>query len=113
MNNNILLLPHSTGIAVIDINSIIRVEAISNYSKLFFTNGKTLVVAKVLKWFETVLAGKGFTRIHRSHLINMQWVESCSYLPQLKIVLHNQEQLSVSRRKKGEVIKTLLITTAA
>lgn len=81
MNNNVLLLPHSTAIAVIDINSIVRVEAISSYSKLFFSNGKTLVVAKVLKWFEAALAGKGFTRIHRSHLVNISWVESFNYLP--------------------------------
>jgi hypothetical protein len=47
--HNILLLPNSTSTAVIAINNIIRIEAISNYSRLFFVNGKTLVVAKVLK----------------------------------------------------------------
>jgi hypothetical protein len=57
--HNILILPNSTGTAVIDISNIVRIEAISNYSKLFFANAcpasggsKTLVVAKVLKWFD-------------------------------------------------------------
>jgi DNA-binding LytR/AlgR family response regulator len=45
----ILLLPTCTGIELIDINAVIRIEAISNYSKLYFINGKTLVVAKVLR----------------------------------------------------------------
>jgi two-component system, LytTR family, response regulator len=113
MNKNILVLTHSTAVSVIDINAIVRIEAINSYSKLFFSNGKTLVVAKVLKWFEVALANNGFARIHRSHLVNINCIEGLNYLPQLKIVLHNQEQLNVSRRKKSQLIKSLGITAAA
>ncbi len=44
-----LLLPTCKGIEVISANNIIRIEGISNYSKLFFLDGETLVVAKLLK----------------------------------------------------------------
>jgi hypothetical protein len=40
---------------LIDIRSIIRIEAMSSYSKLYFTGKKNLVVAKVLSWFEDML----------------------------------------------------------
>ncbi|MBL7748007.1 MAG: hypothetical protein JNM19_11300, partial [Chitinophagaceae bacterium] len=42
-----LLLPSCKGLETIDINTIVRIKAISNYSKLYFENGKTLVLAKV------------------------------------------------------------------
>lgn len=35
------------GFELVQINTIVRIEAISNYSKLFFINGNSLVVAKV------------------------------------------------------------------
>jgi hypothetical protein len=48
-------LPSRQGIHVIEISNIVRKEAISNYSKLYFTNGKTLVVAKVLSDLKIIL----------------------------------------------------------
>jgi two-component system, LytTR family, response regulator len=118
--NNILILPNSTGTAVIDISNIVRIEAISNYSKLFFANAcpasggsKTLVVAKVLKWFDELLSDKGFIRIHRSHLINLSCINSYNNNNQHKIILQNQEQINISRRKRSSIIKRLAVPTAA
>lgn len=113
----ILFLPTSTGIELIQISSLIRVEAISNYSKLFFNSPggivKTLVVAKVLKWFEQVLADKGFARIHRSHLINVSHIEGFNNHHHLKVVLQNHEQIDISRRKRSSVLKRLAQSMAA
>jgi two-component system, LytTR family, response regulator len=118
--HNILILPNSTGTAVIDISNIVRIEAISNYSKLFFANAcpasggsKTLVVAKVLKWFDELLSDKGFIRIHRSHLINLSCINSYNNNNQHKIILQNQEQINISRRKRSSIIKRLALPTAA
>jgi two-component system, LytTR family, response regulator len=109
----IFLLPTCTGIELITISNIIRIEAISNYSKLFFANGKTLVVAKVLKWFDKLLSDKGFIRIHRSHLINLSCINSYNNNNQHKIILQNLEEIDISRRKRSSIIKKLTITAAA
>jgi hypothetical protein len=51
--NNILLLPTSAGTLCLPLDSIIRVEASSNYSKVYCTGQAfPIVVAKVLRWFE-------------------------------------------------------------
>jgi two-component system LytT family response regulator len=101
--DNILLLPTCKGIEVIDIRSIVRIEAISNYSKLFFTNGKTLVVAKVLHWFERHLSTEweGFLRIHRSHLVNTTFISEYIKGTGAKVKLHNGEIIDISKRKKN------------
>jgi two-component system, LytTR family, response regulator len=105
---NILVLNTSRGTEVIDCSTIIRVEAISNYCKLFFANGKTLVVAKVLAWFEEQLAGKGFLRLHRSHLVNLRFVLRWDKENKAAIILKNYYSLPVSRRKKRHCRQTIL-----
>jgi two-component system, LytTR family, response regulator len=105
--NKPLLLPTSKGIEVININEVIRIEAISNYSKLIFTNGKTLVVAKVLRWFEDVLSTARFIRVHRTHLVNKQFIHHYMKGEGGKIKLMNGDWIEVSRRKRSLVVQGL------
>jgi len=76
----VIVLPTCKGIMIIPVQQIIRIQSISNYSKLFFRNaspatggGKTLVVAKVLHWFEELPQLSSFVRIHRTHLVNINY----------------------------------------
>jgi two-component system, LytTR family, response regulator len=105
--DNFLLLGTSRGMEIIETDSILRVEAISNYCKIFFTDGKSLVVAKLLSWFEEKLGGLCFTRLHRSHLVNMNFIRSYKNLNGAEVVLANNEKLSVSRRKRIEFKKAI------
>jgi len=109
----ILLVPTDKGIAFLNINSIVRVEAISNYSRLFFSDNKTMVVAKLLRWFEERLSlsdgqpGTGrelFIRIHRTHLVNKKFIR---YYELGKIKLANGECIDVAKRKRTHFFKCL------
>lgn len=104
---NRLLLGTSKGLEIIETDSILRIEAISNYCKIFFTNGRSLVVAKVLAWFEEKLNGFRFTRLHRSHLVNMLYIRSYNTTNGTEVILINNEKLSVSRRKRIEFKKAI------
>jgi two-component system, LytTR family, response regulator len=96
--NNIILLPTNKGVEVVDVNTIMRIEASSNYSKLFFKDGTNLVVAKVLHWFEGQLAAGRFFRIHRTHFINKNFIQQ--YNNDGKVKLFNCEWINVSKRKR-------------
>ncbi|MBL7748679.1 MAG: LytTR family transcriptional regulator, partial [Chitinophagaceae bacterium] len=100
-----LLLPSCKGLETIDINTIVRIKAISNYSKLYFENGKTLVLAKVLRWFETALTDRQFIRIHRGHLINLQFIDHCLLKCGAKVILRNGECIDIAKRKKNIFLK--------
>jgi two-component system, LytTR family, response regulator len=106
-NQAIFLLKTSRGTEVIDLSMLVRIEAISNYSKLFFCNGRTLVVAKVLAYFEHKLIGYGFARPHRSHIVNIQYITSCTYCGAGLVTLDNNEQIAVSKRKKIKFKQTI------
>lgn len=109
--------PTCDGVVVINTDDIIRVQAISNYSKLFFANGstatvpgKTLVVAKVLRWFEEKLVSENFVRVHRGHIVNKKFIRNyingAVYPGQGgKVSLSNGELIEVSKRKKPFFLK--------
>ena len=112
-DSNCILVPTDRGMQVIRVESIIRVQSISNYSKLFFQNGKTLVVAKVLRWFEERLSTHKFVRIHRTHLVNSGCVRDFSANNIVEIELTNGERFTVSRRKKNSFLQSAQINCAA
>ncbi len=110
----VIVLTTCTGIIVIPVQQIIRIQSISNYSKLFFKDGcpatgggKTLVVAKVLRWFHEQEVLSSFIRIHRTHFVNINYIESYSGGKIGLLLLHNGEMFSVSRRKKCSLAKRL------
>ncbi len=84
---------------------IIRLEAKSNYTKIYFTNHPPLVMAKVLKDFELSLLPYGFLRIHRSHLVNKIFIQAINSAGQ--IIIGDAYVAAISRRRKGQIIKAL------
>ncbi len=104
---HIIVLPTCKGIMVIPVQQIIRIQSISNYSKLFFTDGKTLVVAKVLHWFQEQAGLFSFVRIHRTHFVNIHYIKSYSGSKIGLLFLHNGEKFLVARRKKASLSQRL------
>lgn len=95
---NTVLIPTNKGVKAVMADNIIRVEASSSYSKIYFTNEYPLTVAKVLQWFEDKLPGHCFYRIHRGHIVNRRFIEAIS--EDNKLTLIGGVQLQVSKRKK-------------
>jgi two-component system, LytTR family, response regulator len=95
------------GVDFFEINQIIRIESSSNYSKIFFKNGKSLLVTKLLKDFEEILVPYHFYRIHNSHLINLSYLKKYVRGDGGQVVLTNDEVIDVARRKKEEFLKLI------
>lgn len=95
---NQLLIPTNRGDKVVLIRNIIRVEASSSYSKIYFIDERPLLVAKVLKWFEDHLPNEIFCRIHRTHLVNRMYVTEI--FDRSSFALSNGDIMQISRRKK-------------
>jgi two-component system, LytTR family, response regulator len=92
---------------LIDITSIIRIEAISNYSKVYFTNGTTMIVTKILRWFEEQLASEPFIRTHRTHLVNRNFISYYVNGMGGRVKLLNGEWVDVSKRKRMHFLHSL------
>lgn len=95
------------GVEFHEIGSIIRIESSSNYCKVFFMDGKSMLVTKLLKDFEETLLPYRFFRIHNSHLINLNYIKKYIRGDGGQVILENNETIDVSRRKKEEFLKLI------
>jgi two-component system, LytTR family, response regulator len=111
-DQQILVLPTNKGIEVINIVTIVRIEAISNYSKLHFDTGKTLVVAKLLRWFEQHLPPGRFIRIHRTHIVNKNSIQQYSMGRIVLVRLRDGGVIAVARRKRPHFLQAWCIRAA-
>ena len=95
-------LPTAEGLSVIEIDTIVRIEASSNYSIFYFQDGDSLVVSKTMNQFEEILNGLDFYRIHNTHIINLQYLKKYHKGRGGMVVLTDGTKLAVSvGRKRG------------
>lgn len=107
LQNDKITISTIDGVEFYEIKSIIRIESSSNYSKIFFIDGKNILVTKLLKEFEEILSSYRFFRIHNSHLVNLNYIKKYIRGDGGQVVLENDEVIDVSRRKKEEFLKLI------
>ena len=100
-------LPTGERIEFVEVKTIIRCQGESNYTHLYFTAKRPLLVAKSLVEFEELLADHGFIRVHKSHLVNLNHVTSISKNDGGTLNLSNGDSVLISRRRKDFVTESL------
>lgn len=103
--NKKIALPTINGLVFMPVQNIVRCESTGNYTKIFFTDRKQLLVSKPLKEFEELLTDVDFFRIHNSHLINLQQMESYIQGEGGFALMSDGTQVEVSRRRKADFLK--------
>lgn len=85
---------------------IFYAESDGNYSTLYLTDHKKIVVTKKLKEISELLPKEHFFRIHNSYIINLnkikEFLKSDGY-----VILENNVKIPVSRQRKSEFLKKI------
>ncbi|MEI8138212.1 MAG: LytTR family DNA-binding domain-containing protein [Bacteroidota bacterium] len=108
-DKNIVLISHSKGFTLVDFKDIVWLEASDNYTCLFLNGQKKIVASKTLKEFEAILPTNYFFRIHRSALINVNYVKEYSSSEGGEVILSDGTHVQVSKariQEFSEFIKT-------
>ena len=92
---------------MIHLNDIVYLEAEVNYTLLHAVSGRQLLVARTLKLVEEMLPAEGFFRIHKSYVVNMNYLKSYSKTEGFEITLETGEKLPVAQRKNEEFLREL------
>jgi two-component system LytT family response regulator len=95
------------GITIYHIDEIVRFEGDRAYCKLFLDGKREILVSKPLRELEAVLPLNVFFRVHKSHLININFVKKYSKEEGGFITMNNGDQVPISRRKKDDFIAFL------
>lgn len=102
-----ILLPSGKGAVLVAVNEIVRIEAVNNYSTVYFSDRPRLVIARTLKIFDDQLSDKGFFRIHQSHLINLAHLKSYQCGEPGHAVLTDGTRLEIARRRRVMFLKVI------
>jgi two-component system LytT family response regulator len=94
------------GIFYIEIKTILRLEAEQNYTKFIINNGSKNILASVNlgKYEEQFELYKDFKRVHRSHLVNLNYVDRFVKSDGGYLVMKNGDTIPVSRKYKDDLL---------
>ena len=95
-----LCIPSVKGFQVVELDDILYAEAAGNYTNFDLTNQQTICTSKPIHEYEELLNDAGFTRIHKSHLVNLRHVKEYLKGEGGSVILSNGKEVEVARRKK-------------
>ena len=100
-----LAIPTAEGLYFFPVKEIIRCEADRNYTQFHLTQERKIITSKTLKEYDETLSGHGFLRVHKSHLVNIKFVER--YAAKGELYLTDKAVVEVARRRKEKVLEAL------
>lgn len=97
-------LPNGQGYTLTSVSDIVHIAADSNYSIFYLYNGEKITVSKVLKEYEEILPEHQFIRVHKSSIINLDYVLDYNSRNGLEVTLKNGDRIAVSRRRASDFL---------
>ncbi len=98
---------HSKGIKLIAPSHIVFVEADSNCTIIHMSDGSNFTDTRTLAVYEDLLPVHSFYRIHRSHLINLEYLEEYRRDNGHYVVLKGGQKLPIAKKRLTEFIANL------
>jgi len=105
-------LPNGQGYSLISIDDIVHIAADSNYSVFYLANNDKITVSKVLKEYEEILPENQFVRIHKSSIVNLNYLKEYNYRNGYEVLLKNGEKIAVSRRRASDLAEKVRVYTS-
>lgn len=99
--------PTLSGFRMERIENIVFCQADENYTQVYTIGGETILVSRTLKTVEDLLPSGYFYRIHKSYLVNLNFVKEYTRAEGHQILLENGVTLEVATRRHEEFIKLL------
>ncbi|MBN1950686.1 MAG: response regulator transcription factor [Bacteroidales bacterium] len=102
-----IILPLLDGFEVVRVNEILYCRAEDNFTEFHFLDGSKKLICRTLKFYEELLFDFDFFRIHKSHLINLQYLKRYKKGKGGQVYLERDVCLDVSATRKKELMGRL------
>ncbi|WP_185937422.1 LytR/AlgR family response regulator transcription factor [Chitinophaga polysaccharea] len=99
-----VILPTLDGFDVVKMNEIVRLKGNGNFTDVYLTNGSKKMVCRFLKHFSEMLPHP-FVRVHKSHIINIHYVQSYHKGAGGYVNLNDGTEVEVSPAYKDNLLK--------
>jgi two-component system, LytTR family, response regulator len=104
-SNKKVVLPTLDGFDVVDMDQIIRLEANDNFTNFYLKDKTKKVICRTLKFYEDTLQDDMFLRVHRSHIVNMNYIKSYKKGKGGQIEMQDGSYVDVSASRKDDLMK--------
>ncbi|MCC6412264.1 MAG: response regulator transcription factor [Saprospiraceae bacterium] len=95
------------GVHFVRLADIVRLEAEDNYTHFLLKDGERITASRTIKAFEDTLIRLNFVRVHKRHIVNMNYMKTYIRGEGGYLILENGESIEVSRRKKSAVLESV------
>jgi len=103
-----IAIPTAEGLVFLEKDSIVRCESEGNYTKIYTTDKKQMLVSKTLKVVVALLDDDElFVRPHASHLINVKYVSKYIKGSGGHLIMEDGHVVPVSKNKKSSFFDSL------
>lgn len=102
-----IALPTLNGLVLKDISSILYIVADGSYSRIYFTNGESILISESIKAYEDVLNTPMFFRVHKSYIVNTVQIKKYLNGRGGCVVMNNDELIPVAARRRNIFVKFL------
>ena len=107
LKNDSFTLATNRGVLVFQQSDIVRLEASGNYTIFSIQNQKQTLGSYTLSDFESKLNPSKFLRVHKSHVVNLDYILKYTKGDGGSLTLQDGSVIPVSRSRKDELIKRL------
>jgi DNA-binding LytR/AlgR family response regulator len=106
--NDRLFIKANNGPQIIKVGDILCISAQGEYSFVYLLSGTKYMTRKLVKQWEKQLPGKTFLRIHRSTIININYIDKIEkwYKRSYMVILKNFEKSFIISQRYASKIKT-------
>jgi two-component system LytT family response regulator len=100
-----VVLNTETGFEFLDKSEIIHCEASVSYTVFYLKHGQKIIAALNIKKVQELLSESNFFRIHKSYVVNIDYIKKINKTEGGTVVMVNGVTLPISRRKKETFYK--------
>lgn len=97
------------GILLLPLSEIIRIEAMGSYTAFYLNKRQKIVASKSISEFDHLCDSESFFKVHKSHIINLNYVEKYIRGEGGSVILVDGSEVGVSRRSKAELLERLFL----
>jgi two-component system LytT family response regulator len=97
------------GIHFVKIRDIVRFEAEDNYTHIFLQGGNRITASKTIKAYEDMLVPFNFYRVHKRHVINMNYMKKFVKGDGGYLIMDDDVKIEVSRRRRPAFMTQLRV----
>jgi two-component system, LytTR family, response regulator len=103
-----IAIPTINGLTFVYLKDILRMESKGSYTNIIMADGRQVVTVRSIKEYEELLPGSIFYRVHNSHIVNLNRVQSYQKGRGGYVVMEDNSSIEVAIRRREEFLRKLL-----